>query len=333
MDQLPGRVLASVVALAGDAVITVDASQHIVIFNHAAERLFGRTAAEMLGGALTPLLPGFVHETHRDHVRLFAEGGEQVRMMGDRAVIAGVRANGSEFPAEATISRQDVLGQVFVTAIVRDVSDAKQREQTLQVALEEKGILLAELRHRISNTLQVIQSLVQLQIKRVQNQTVHHELEDLLARVQALHLMYREIQGLGDRVQAAGYIMSMVAHLRMVFTARRDGVAIEADVGEDIMMPAKQATYVGLIIHEIVTNSLKHAFPDDQKGKVRIAFCRTPAGAMELMVEDDGVGWTDGVAPSGTGLGLRLIDRMAASLGARMDVERADGTRYSLEWA
>lgn len=287
----------------------------------------------MLGGPLTLLLPDFARVKHRAYVRLFVESGEQVRMMGDRAVIAGIRANGSEFPAEATISRQDVLGEVFVTAIVRDVSDAKQREQTLQVALEEKEILLAELRHRISNTLQVIQSLVRLQIKRVQNQTIHHELEDLLERVQALHLLYRQIQGLGERVQAAGYIMSLVAHLRLVFAARRDGVDIEADVDEDIMMPSKQATYVGLIIHEIVTNSLKHAFADDQKGTVRLTLHRTPAGAIEMMVEDDGVGWTDGVAPGGTGIGLRLIDRMAASLGARMNVKRTGGTRYSLEWA
>ena len=114
-----------------DAIITVDASQRITLFNAAAERMFGYTAELMLGQPLEKLIPQRYHSAHSDHLRRFGETGQTQRAMGDHGTQLGVRANGEEFPIEASISQVEIGGQKFFTAVVRDVSSRISAERAL----------------------------------------------------------------------------------------------------------------------------------------------------------------------------------------------------------
>jgi PAS domain S-box-containing protein len=326
--------LANVVTLAGDAIIAIDGAQRVVLFNHAAERLFDCSATELLGGPLDPILPERFRGAHAGYIRNFLDSGMQARLMGERSEIVGLRKNGTEFPAEATISRQDVPGAVFLTAIVRDISQRKREEQVLEAALTEKDLLLKELRHRINNNMQVIESLLNLQIKRITDPEARSGLRDLHSRIQALHLMYRALGETVDRVPAAAYVRNMIAHLQSFFTKPESPVAITVDAAEDILLPSRQATYFGMLVNEIVTKSFKHAFPDGRNGRIRIRIRRTADERIELTVTDNGVGVPDEMRNDGprSGLGLRLIDGMVGSLGGRMIVEHAPGMRYRIEW-
>jgi PAS domain S-box-containing protein len=130
--------LANIVNNAADAIISVDENQRIVQFNRGAETIFGYRAAEILGEPLDRLLPSHLAEVHRRHVAGFAAGDDSARHMGERRELAGRRKDGSEFPAEATISKLSDHGRTILTAIMRDVSARKRAEQ----ALREKDILL-----------------------------------------------------------------------------------------------------------------------------------------------------------------------------------------------
>jgi PAS domain S-box-containing protein len=136
-------MLASVLGIAADAVITIDEGQRIIHFNRGAEEIFGWTSAEAMGNSLNVLLPERVRAAHGDFVRQFAHGAETSRRMGHRREVAGLRHDGSEFPAEASISKLTLPGgrNVF-TAVVRDISE-RRRAQANEQFLAESGARLA----------------------------------------------------------------------------------------------------------------------------------------------------------------------------------------------
>ncbi|MBL8351368.1 MAG: response regulator [Burkholderiaceae bacterium] len=136
-------LLERLLAIADDAVIVTDATQRVVLFNEGAERTFGHARSQVLGQPLAMLLPPAVREAHAGHVVRFGESERASRPMGQRGKIQGRRADGQLFHAEASISHVELDGQVFYTAILRDVSAARAAENAL-VQSEARFRLLAE---------------------------------------------------------------------------------------------------------------------------------------------------------------------------------------------
>lgn len=124
--------LSGIVSSAADAIISVDEHQRITLFNGSAERIFGYSASEIRGQPLDILLPERVREIHRQHIRDFAAGPQVARRMGERRPIRGVRKNGEEFPAEASISKVEVGGTRLFTVILRDSTESKRAEEALR---------------------------------------------------------------------------------------------------------------------------------------------------------------------------------------------------------
>jgi PAS domain S-box-containing protein len=132
--------LNSIIQSAMDALISVDEQQKIILFNAAAERIFGCTAAEALGTSLDRFIPERHRLAHREHLRRFGEAGSTMRRMGGTFVLSGLRANGEEFPIDASISHTTVAGRKFYTVILRDVTERQRalvREREAQMQLEE----------------------------------------------------------------------------------------------------------------------------------------------------------------------------------------------------
>ena len=129
--------LANIVNNAGDAIISVDEDQRIVAYNRTAEQIFGHAPTEVLGQPLGMLLPSEIAATHREHVRAFGQEAEATRVMGSGREVAGRRADGSLFPAEASISRVVDGGRVIFTAILRDVTERHRAEEEIRRLNEE----------------------------------------------------------------------------------------------------------------------------------------------------------------------------------------------------
>lgn len=118
--------LAGILNLASDAVISVDQARRIVMFNQAAETIFGYTSQEILGESLDLLLPERFRGAHTEHIRAFSRSAEVSRTMGERTEVFAQRKNGAEFPAEASISKLDVGGEKILTVMLRDITERKQ---------------------------------------------------------------------------------------------------------------------------------------------------------------------------------------------------------------
>jgi PAS domain S-box-containing protein len=130
--QVSQARVAGILDIASDAIISIDANQHITLFNRAAEKVFGYTAEEILGQSLDLLLPQRFAALHHRHISNFNEQNGNTRRMGDRNEIFGRRKDGTEFPAEASISKLEVAGETIFTAFLRDITDRKQVEVELQ---------------------------------------------------------------------------------------------------------------------------------------------------------------------------------------------------------
>lgn len=133
---------AGILDIADDAIISVDATQHITLFNQGAEKIFGYTAQEVRNQSLALLLPQRYAAAHQGHVKDFGKAHNNARRMGERREIYGLRKDGTEFPAEASISKFEVGGDVVYTVILRDITARKQAEEALTTLSHENELIL-----------------------------------------------------------------------------------------------------------------------------------------------------------------------------------------------
>jgi len=149
-------MFSGIVSISTDAIISVDARERITIFNEGAELIFGYTKEEAIGMPLERLIPERFREAHHGHIARFAAGEEVARTMGPRREIFGLRKNGEEFPAEASISKVTVGGEPFFSVVMRDATSRKRVEAELQAAINARDQVLGIVAHDLRNPLQTI---------------------------------------------------------------------------------------------------------------------------------------------------------------------------------
>jgi two-component sensor histidine kinase/sensor domain CHASE-containing protein len=217
-----------------------------------------------------------------------------------------------------------------VLALVRDITAIRRAEQA-----QHKEVLLKEIHHRVKNNLQVISSLLDLQARAARDDETRRLLSESQGRVRSMALIHERLYGSGsDAVNFADYARDLVAHVRHSLSGDSGRVAVTVDIAEaaldmDVAVPC------GLVINELLSNALQHAFPEGRPGSVAISLSRRPGGSLELRVADDGVGLPPEVDPDNPGtLGLRIVNILSAQISGTLETERgaADGrgTAFSL---
>jgi two-component sensor histidine kinase len=212
------------------------------------------------------------------------------------------------------------LAGFAVTAVgLAIVSEALRTAWERAAAAEQaKDLLLQELAHRTKNNLAIVLSVLSLQAQLKTNPETRQALEKAIARIRAIasaHEYFRPMEDKG-RVEMRGYLEQLCRHLG---DALRDVRPIVVKVeAEEIYLPAEQAVPVGLIVNELVTNALKHAFPDDRPGAIEVVLRHE--SDLTLLVRDDGIG----CALKREGLGTRLIRLLARQLGANVAWEKPE---------
>jgi PAS domain S-box-containing protein len=205
------------------------------------------------------------------------------------------------------------------------VEEEQRQVAELQTVLERKTLLLHELDHRIKNKLQVITSLILLQARRVEGEPVRQALQGLAERVNALSTVHRllSVAGDGGRFDLAEFITDLANDLMTLRSAGR--VRLDLTL-EPVIVSAGKAAPLGLVINELLTNALKHAFPDNRPGHLSIALGRNETMAT-IVVRDDGIGLT-GREPPDEGFGKTLITMLTRQIRAQIAWQDATpGTR------
>jgi two-component sensor histidine kinase len=204
---------------------------------------------------------------------------------------------------------------------------AESSTDSPELKLERQAERHREVEHRVKNTLQLISSIVLLQGRRAKDDGARQALKAVQQRVAAVSVAHRHVgwNEDGELVELAALVREIVGDL--AGSAGREGVAIDLDL-EPVTIAGRQGAPVALLVAETVGNCLRHAFPDDRSGRVRVALRRT-AETFELSVSDDGVGMTDGV--QATGFGLNVVQLMAQQLRGKLTIDPTQpGLRLSV---
>jgi two-component system, sensor histidine kinase PdtaS len=319
--------------------LMVDGDGHVVLVNAHIEKLFGYQREEMIGMPIEQLIPQRYRDKHPEFRRSFFSA-PQARPMGRGRELYGVHKNGTEVPIEIGLNPVETSSGRYVVSSIVDITDRKRaleqlRERTadLTASLRERDVLLQEIHHRVKNNLQIISSLINMQIRRLQSEPACTVLKECKTRVDTISLIHEKLYQSRDfsNVSFPDYARSLAnTVLHVAESANR--VTLTHHI-EPVALPVDKAIPCGLILNELLTNALKHAYPDGRSGSIEIRLRRLAGDRLELQVRDDGIGMPDpDIKKVRRSIGLQLVSTLAEQLGGEVSIEVAGGTQVSVRF-
>ena len=266
----------------------------------------------LLQEAMTRVLEG---ESTSTEYRMFLPDGT-IRWVCDRA-----------FPI------YDESGKIYrIAGIGEDISDRKCTEARIQAALREKEVLLKEIHHRVKNNMQVISSLLQLQAQYIEDEPTLTLFEESQTRIHSMALIHEQLYQSEhlDRIDLPPYVQNLVANLYQSFGCGNTAIQFNLNI-DPIYLNIETAIPCGLIINELVSNSLKYAFAQSLVGEINIEFHKNNPQEFQLIIQDNGSGFPAGFdVENAETLGLRLVRMLAYQLEASIDIDSQCGTCYNI---
>jgi two-component sensor histidine kinase len=199
---------------------------------------------------------------------------------------------------------------------------------------QEKEVMLKEIHHRVKNNLQIINSLMNLQVDSVEDEGVKEVFREARNRIASMALIHEKIyeNRMLVNIRMKDYIRELVHKLIESYRIG-DNVRLNMNIGDDVVMNMNQIVPVGLILNEIISNSLKYAFPDQRKGRIIVEMTRDSQGYYVLTAGDDGVGLPAGFSvEKNRSLGMELIELLTDQLGGELKLDGTEGVRYTLRF-
>jgi two-component sensor histidine kinase len=213
-----------------------------------------------------------------------------------------------------------------------EIAERSRTEERIRVSLEEKEVLLREVHHRVKNNLQIISSLLYLQSRRIGDPGVEEIFRASQSRVRSMAFVHEKLYQSHDlsRIDLGQYVESLARDVYLSYTVAPERVALEVHI-ERVLLSVDLAVPCGLVLSELLTNALKHAFPGRRRGSVWVGATTEPSGLVTLVFRDNGVGMPAAFDPaSSASLGLELVRRLVAQLEGTIDLDRTTGTSWTI---
>ncbi|MBZ5579408.1 MAG: PAS domain S-box protein [Acidobacteriia bacterium] len=321
------RMLAAIVESTDDAVIAVSPNRTILAWNAGAEQLFLFTAGEVLGCPISILLPA---ERANDQLSIIEKisKGETV----SHYETLRKRKDGRLVDVSLTVSAlRDPDGRILgASSIARDITERKRTDEALRQSLATKEVLLREVHHRVKNNLQIIASLLNMQAEAVPV-ALQSPLDECQRRVRSMALVHEQSYtgDQPDQLDFGEYVAGLANDLFVAYSIHPSAVQLRLDL-DPVRLHVDQAVPCGLILNELMTNSLKHGFPDGRAGEIRIDL-HSREGQVILGVADTGIGLPPGFDCHQRGsLGLHIVDILRLQLNGRLECRRRGGAGFTL---
>ncbi len=309
--------------------LVVDGDGRIVLTNSRAETLFGYAPGALLGEPVDRLVPNDQREAHPALRRAYAARPTPRPMGGERELYAQ-RRDGSTFPVEVALNPLAEGDGAHIVASIVDITERKAAADFMHGALREKEVLLREIYHRVKNNLQTLSSLIALQQRRAPPGLPRELLRDSGARIHAMalaHEMLHRSDAVED-VDFAAYARELLRHIETVHGVDAARIEIVCH-SEPLRLDVDRAIPLGLILNELVVNSLKHAFPGSRRGRIAVTLGHD-AGHASLTVSDDGIGCDVDLEPGAEHLGRTLVRSLVEQLGAELHMSGDAGTSVTV---
>jgi two-component sensor histidine kinase len=227
-------------------------------------------------------------------------------------------------------SSEETLSKVLVSVI--DITEQVRANERIKSSLREKEVLLQEIHHRVKNNLQIISSLLNLQSGYVQDPQAREIFQDSQHRIRSMALIHEKLYQSENlaRVDFAEYIHSLATHLFRSYRANAQAITLKVQA-DDVSLDIDTAIPCGLILNELLSNALKHAFPDGRAGEIRVALDADREHRLTLKVSDNGVGFpSDQDFRNTASLGLQLVNTLVDQLDGTIKLDRRGGTDFEI---
>jgi PAS domain S-box-containing protein len=349
------RRFAGIVELADDAIISIDDERHITLFNEGAERTFGYEAKEVLGQPIEMLLPASARKEHRRHVNNFAKNPDASRVMGEQRGLLGRRKDGTEFPAEISISKLETEGKHVFTAILRDITERKRAEEALQARqarLRElqtellnvsrqsaMGELSSALAHELNQPLAAIMNYVQASRRMIKkgggtaSEKAYQMMDnaiDQADRAGAIMRGLRDIVEKGETARGESDINKVVeeASALGLIGAARKGIVVDLEFGANLPTVIINEIQIQQVVMNLVRNGVE-AMAASKKRDLTIKTALDGENMVEIAIENTGPGLAKEVEErlfqpfvstkaGGMGIGLSISHSIVEAHGGRL---------------
>jgi len=235
----------------------------------------------------------------------------------------------------STQEQDDQETRLGTYGVARDITERIEYEELIEMNLREKEVLLKEIHHRVKNNMQIVSSLMRLQERRLDNDEVRQALQVSQNRITSMSLIHEILyrsEDLAD-IDLELYVKRLSGNLFSIFGAHSRNVRIQLDI-HDVRLGINQAMPCGLILNELISNALEHAFEESEGGEISITASCSGDGHVELVVGDNGKGISEEIDIENTEtLGLRLVRGLVIDqLEGSLSLSREEGTRYTIRF-
>jgi PAS domain S-box-containing protein len=234
---------------------------------------------------------------------------------------------------ERGLGVEDENGELFLEGFIEDITKLRNAEDEIKASLKEKNVLLKEIHHRVKNNMQIISSLLNLQKQYVEEEEAVDVLKESQNRVKSMAIIHEKLYLSKDltSINFKGYIESLVSNLFYSYNIKSSQIKPVLDI-ENIKLNMETAVPCGLIISEIVSNSLKYAFPNRMKGKIHVSL-KPEEDEYELIISDNGIGLPEGLDFNKLdSLGLLLVTNLTEQIDGEININRSHGTLFKINF-
>jgi len=302
----------------------------ITFINRIGLKIFGYTQEELDRGLnILQLLDP------KDHLKVL-EDAQKCLLRGELSVeeYNALKKDGTHFPileySNAIKQDNKVVGY---RGVIVDLSDIKNVENNLKASLQEKEVLVREIHHRVKNNMQIISSLLNLQTKYVDDNEAVNILKESQNRVKSMAIIHEKLYRSNNltKINFVDYIQSLVLNLFYSYNIKETQIK-PILILEDICLNMETAVPCGLIISELISNSLKYAFPNNMHGEIIISL-KSEEDSYQLCISDNGIGLPEDINFSNIKtLGLRLVNSLIEQIDGEVTIYRDNGTRYEINF-
>ena len=311
-----------------DALIILDDSGRVVDVNPAACRMYGYTKEEFIQ------LHG--HDiVHPDKRSLFDKALQSLRAKQNFSTESiDVKKDGTHFWVEVRSSHLEYDEGMYLLALVKDINDRKKAEEFIKASLSEKEVLLREIHHRVKNNLALVNSLLSLQSRDAKDEFHRQLFDDAQSRIRSMALVHERLCQSKNlaHVSLEEYVRSLLDHLLLTQKGIGSIVVMNTHV-ESVQLGLDRAVPLGFLINEIVSNALRHALPNHERGSIDFSLRSVGNRELELIIKDDGVGLPDSVDfEKPQSFGLNLVKLFTQQLHGEIELVKDGGTQFRIRF-
>ncbi len=315
-----------------DYTILLDLEGNLLDVNSAATEIIGQSKEELMGKHFMDLtiFPPEELDIHASNFSNFSEGHivkpYEAQIYDKNGGIRWIEVK------LTSIKKDNIISYILI--ISSDITERKRAENEIKASLREKDVLLKEIHHRVKNNMQIISSLLNLQKQYVEEEEAVNVLVESQNRVKSMAMVHEKLYQSHDltKINVPEYVKKLIKDLFYSYAIKEDQIRPVIHVDE-IILNMETAIPCGLIINELVSNSLKYAFPNGREGVIVVSL-KEKNDKYQLKIGDNGIGLPEGLDFKHTNsLGLQLVNSLAGQIDGELELECSQGTEFKITFS